>query len=62
VVKHIPEFGAHGKDRITLRHLLTHTAGIRGGDAVASAAPGTTYWDEIVAGICAVEPMYGVTV
>ena len=56
VVKYLPEFGAHGKDRITLRHLLTHTAGIRGGDAVASTAPDTAYWDEIVAGICAIEP------
>ncbi|HEY3674268.1 MAG TPA: serine hydrolase domain-containing protein [Acidimicrobiia bacterium] len=56
VVRFLPEFGAHGKDRITLRHLLTHTAGIRGGDAVASTAPGTEYWDEIVAGICAIEP------
>ncbi len=55
VVRYVPEFGAHGKDRITLRHLLTHTAGIRGGDSVSSTAPGTDYWDEIVAGICAVE-------
>ena len=41
---------------ITLRHLLTHTAGIRGADAVTSTAPGTAYWDEVVAGICAIEP------
>ena len=34
VVRHLPEFGAHGKDSITLRHLLTHTAGIRAADAV----------------------------
>jgi CubicO group peptidase (beta-lactamase class C family) len=28
-VKHfLPDFGARGKDRITLRHVLTHTAGI----------------------------------
>ena len=29
IVRFIPEFGANGKDRITLRHILTHTAGIR---------------------------------
>jgi CubicO group peptidase (beta-lactamase class C family) len=56
VVRHLPEFGAHGKHTITLRHLLTHTAGIRGADAVASTAPGDAYWDEVVAGICATEP------
>ena len=28
VVQYIPEFGVHGKDRITLRDLLTHRAGI----------------------------------
>lgn len=56
VVDHLPEFAAHGKDAITIRHLLTHTAGIRGADAVTSTAPGDAYWDEIVAGICAAEP------
>ena len=29
VMKHIPEFGNNGKEAITIRHLLTHTAGIR---------------------------------
>jgi CubicO group peptidase (beta-lactamase class C family) len=28
VAHYIPEFGAHGKHRITLRHVLTHRAGI----------------------------------
>jgi CubicO group peptidase (beta-lactamase class C family) len=56
VVDHVPEFGAHGKDAITLRHLLTHTAGIRGADAISSTALGDAYWDEIVAGICAAAP------
>ena len=28
VVKYIPEFGLHGKDQITVRHLLTHTSGL----------------------------------
>jgi CubicO group peptidase (beta-lactamase class C family) len=55
VVRYVPEFAAHGKERITLRHLLTHTAGIRGGDQVTSDAQGAAHWDEIVAGICAVE-------
>src|SRR5262245_39433433 len=29
VARHIPEFAAHGKERITVRHLLLHTGGIR---------------------------------
>jgi|GEM_PF-48207 len=28
VVRYFPEFGSKGKDKITLRHLLTHTSGI----------------------------------
>lgn len=28
VVKYLPEFGAHGKDTITIRHLITHTSGL----------------------------------
>lgn len=56
VADHLPEFAVNGKDTITLRHLLTHTAGIRAADAVTSTAPGNAYWDEIVAGICAIEP------
>jgi CubicO group peptidase (beta-lactamase class C family) len=52
VARHIPEFAAHGKERITLRHLLTHTAGIRRLDVGWPAKP----WDEIVAGIAAMKP------
>lgn len=29
VVRYIPEFGANGKDTITIRQLLTHTSGLR---------------------------------
>lgn len=29
VAQHLPEFARHGKDQITLRHLLTHTSGLR---------------------------------
>ncbi|HEY4328821.1 MAG TPA: serine hydrolase domain-containing protein, partial [Phycisphaerae bacterium] len=31
--KYVPEFGRNGKEAITLRQLLTHTAGIRAVDA-----------------------------
>lgn len=40
----IPEFGQHGKEAITLRHILTHTAGFRG--PLNNFTPGT--WDEIL--------------
>lgn len=33
VMKFVPEFGSRGKESITLRHLLTHTAGLRSIDA-----------------------------
>ncbi len=39
VVRYIPEFGARGKDAITLRHLLTHTAGIPNADGILQGEP-----------------------
>ncbi len=35
VAEHWPEFGANGKESITVRHLLTHTAGIRTAEIAA---------------------------
>jgi CubicO group peptidase (beta-lactamase class C family) len=32
VARHVPEFGANGKDRVTIRHCLTHTGGFRDAD------------------------------
>ena len=52
VAAHIPEFGVHGKERITLRHLLTHTAGIRMLDVGWPDHP----WEEILARICGMRP------
>jgi CubicO group peptidase (beta-lactamase class C family) len=39
-----PEFGSHGKDRVTLRHALLHTAGVPG------HPPGTTVAEIAAAG------------
>jgi CubicO group peptidase (beta-lactamase class C family) len=49
VIKHIPEFGQGGKEGITIRHLLTHTGGIRAADKCDLGKE----WQEIVACICA---------
>jgi CubicO group peptidase (beta-lactamase class C family) len=45
VVKHIPEFSPKEKDKITIRHLLTHTAGVRWVEWSQS-------WEEMIARIC----------
>lgn len=44
----IPEFASHGKDAVTIRHLLTHTAGLRHADGINVALS----WDEQIARIC----------
>src|SRR5690348_9277331 len=49
VAQHIPEFAQNGKDKITIRHVLTHTAGIRW---IETGWPATS-WDQILAKICA---------
>jgi len=45
VIRFIPEFAARGKGVITLRHLLTHTAGLRWVERSNS-------WDEMISRIC----------
>ena len=52
VARFIPEFAAHGKDSITLRHILTHTAPLRLVDLGWPKAP----WDQIIARIAAARP------
>lgn len=37
--RYVPEFGTNGKDAVTIRHLLTHTAGIPLADDILSGAP-----------------------
>jgi CubicO group peptidase (beta-lactamase class C family) len=52
VARVIPEFGVHGKEPITFRHLLTHTAGLRTGDRLITG----DNWEAIVAAVCAARP------
>ena len=52
VARHIPEFAVHGKGAITLRHLLTHTGGIR----LLKVGWPEEPWDAIVARIAAMRP------
>lgn len=52
VAEWIPEFGSRKKDRITPRHLLTHTAGIRGATLGWTPKP----WDEVIGRICYLKP------
>jgi CubicO group peptidase (beta-lactamase class C family) len=51
VATYVPEFGAAGKEAVTVRHVLTHTGGFR------SVQPPVDVWrlewDELVARICA---------
>ncbi len=49
VMEVIPEFATHSKDAVTVRHLLTHTGGLRNADSVDPALD----WDEQIARICA---------
>lgn len=49
VIRFIPEFAAHGKVRVTIRHLLTHTSGIR---HVETGWPDVS-WEESIERICA---------
>jgi CubicO group peptidase (beta-lactamase class C family) len=48
VVNYIPEFGAGGKTAITVRHILTHTAGFRGADLLPEDLP----WRQTIERIC----------
>ena len=48
VARHVPEFAQHGKEHITVRHLLTHTGGFRGADLTPEDLP----WGEMIERIC----------
>jgi CubicO group peptidase (beta-lactamase class C family) len=58
VMRHLPEFGVAGKEEITIRHLLTHTAGLANADAILDGTPWREARAENLARIYAAVPDY----
>ncbi|MGI5271256.1 serine hydrolase domain-containing protein [Nonomuraea sp. CA-218870] len=52
-----PEFGAHGKERATIRHALSHQAGVPG-VPVATTPEDLADWDGMCAAIAGAEPWW----
>ncbi|HSI33630.1 MAG: serine hydrolase domain-containing protein [Phycisphaerae bacterium] len=52
IAKHVPEFAQHGKDAITIRHALTHTAPLR----LVDIRWPLESWEQGVARVCAARP------
>jgi CubicO group peptidase (beta-lactamase class C family) len=48
VAEVIPQFASRGKESVTIRHLLTHTGGLRNADGIDI----TLSWEEQIARIC----------
>src|SRR6185369_12444962 len=58
VATHLPEFAANGKHGITIRHLLTHTAGLPNADGILQGIPWSEARAENLARIYAAVPEY----
>jgi CubicO group peptidase (beta-lactamase class C family) len=56
VAEYIPEFAAQGKERITIRHILGHRAGIPSLPGGKAELELLANWDELLARICADKP------
>jgi CubicO group peptidase (beta-lactamase class C family) len=52
---HIPAFAGRGRDEVTIRHLLTHTAGLRAADGPAAARQAEP-WDAALLQVLDVTP------
>lgn len=48
VARYLPEFGARGKEAVTIRHILTHTGGFRALLGNWEHQP----WEQIIAAVC----------
>lgn len=53
VVTYLPEFASRGKDKITIRHLLTHTSGLNAG---LGRSPDWKGYDKAIALACGEKP------
>jgi len=60
VATYWPEFAAHGKETITLRHLLTHQAGLHQVRSLVEDTEGLLVWDDMVRVLAAAEPAWDV--
>jgi CubicO group peptidase (beta-lactamase class C family) len=58
VARYWPEFAAAGKQEITVRHLLTHQAGLHDVRGLVSSARNLLDWDDMVARLAAAEPRW----
>lgn len=58
VVEYLPEFGSHGKDRVTIRHVLTHRAGIPSVAGPHNDPDLLLHWDRVVALLCDARPTF----
>jgi CubicO group peptidase (beta-lactamase class C family) len=60
VAEYWPEFAAAGKERITLRHLLTHQAALHDVRALAADTEAMLDWEAMVAALAAAAPAWEV--
>ena len=58
VATYWPEFAAAGKERVTVRHLLTHSAGLHHLRGVIAEAYEMLDWDLVCARLAAEQPRY----
>ncbi|HEY1077764.1 MAG TPA: serine hydrolase domain-containing protein [Fontimonas sp.] len=56
VIDYVPEFAAHGKNRVTIRHLLSHRAGVPAIPDVEPTPELLRDWDRAVQLLCEAKP------